>query len=122
MRALRFQSLVDVVALPAGFLVVDLHVERQRELDRRKDRIEMVGQEGENMFAGLLAGCEIASLAKTQYHVEKTVLRLSVGDGVMLATDRADANAGERKNSGFYCCLANHLDDRAHINVLIEVG
>ena len=31
MRGLRFQSLVDVVAFPAGFLVVDLHVERQRK-------------------------------------------------------------------------------------------
>src|SRR5665213_2419533 len=27
MRGLRFQRLVNVVALPAGFLVVDLHVE-----------------------------------------------------------------------------------------------
>src|SRR5258708_31179250 len=122
MRALCFQSLVDVVALPAGLLVVDLHVERQGELACSKDRIEMVGEDAEYMLAGLLAGGEIAPLAKTQDHVEKTVLRSPVGDGVMLATDGTDANAAERKNPGFHGCLAHHLDDPAHIDVLIEVG
>src|ERR1700722_2184167 len=42
MRGLRFQSLVDVVALPACFLVVDLHIERQRERACGKHRIEMI--------------------------------------------------------------------------------
>jgi hypothetical protein len=40
----------------------------------------------------------------------------------MLATDRADANAAERKNPGFDRSPAHHLDDPAHIDVLIEVG
>jgi hypothetical protein len=40
----------------------------------------------------------------------------------VLATDRSDANAAERKNPGFCRSLADHLDDRAHIDVLIEVG
>src|SRR5258708_13152704 len=73
--SLRFQSLVDVVALPAGFLVVDLHVERQRKLACRKDRIKMVRQRPENMLAGLFAGGEIAAFANPQPHAEKSVLR-----------------------------------------------
>src|SRR6266404_3945793 len=56
MDGLRFQRVVHVVALPAGVLVVDLHVERQREFGLRKDRIEMGGQRLENVFAGLSAG------------------------------------------------------------------
>src|ERR1700733_7955362 len=55
MRGLHFQNLVDVVALPAGFLVVDLHVERQRELALRKNGIEKVGEGSEDMLARLLA-------------------------------------------------------------------
>src|SRR4029077_16509025 len=39
MRGLRLQRLVNVVALPAGFLVVDLHVEREREFAAREDRL-----------------------------------------------------------------------------------
>src|SRR5882757_2070900 len=69
MRGLRLQGLVNVVALPAGFLVVDLHVERQRKLAGRKHRIEMVGQDAKNMLAGPLAGGEIAALAQPQHHV-----------------------------------------------------
>ncbi|MGY2844729.1 hypothetical protein ACVMDN_001983 [Bradyrhizobium sp. USDA 4510] len=38
---LHLQCVVDVVAFPAGFLVVDLHVERQREFAVGEDRIEM---------------------------------------------------------------------------------
>ena len=56
MGRLHFQGFVDVVALPAGFLVVDLHVERQREFAVREHRIEIGRQRLEDMFAGLLAG------------------------------------------------------------------
>src|SRR3984893_6355345 len=122
MRGLRFQDVVDVVALPAGFLVVDLHVERQRELARGKDRIEMIGQDAKNMFAGLLAGREIAPFAKPQHHVEKAELRIAVGDGKMLATDRPHADAAERKNPGLHRGLADHLDDLAHIDAGLEIG
>src|ERR1700758_5310799 len=59
MDRLRFQGFVNVVAFPAGFLVVDLHVERQREFARGEDRIEMPRQRAKNMLAGLLARCEI---------------------------------------------------------------
>src|SRR5438105_7229904 len=100
MRGLRFQGLVDVVALPAGLLVVDLHVERQRELALRKHRIEMGGQNFKDMFARLLAGGKVAALAKPQHHVEKAVVRIAVGDGIMLAPERADANAAEREDAG----------------------
>src|ERR1700676_2184042 len=93
MRGLRFQSLVDVVALPAGFLVVDLHVEGQREFALRKDRIEMVGQDAENMFAGLLAGRQIAPLPESQHHIEKPEMRLAVGNGVGPAPAAADPKA-----------------------------
>src|ERR1700675_3693398 len=101
MRGLRFQNVVDIVALPAGFLVVDLHVERQRELAARKDRVEIGGQCAEKMLAGLLGGREIAALAEPQHHVEKTEIRRTVGNGVVLAAYRADANAAERKDPGF---------------------
>src|SRR5881396_2116412 len=83
MCGLYFQSVVDVVAFPAGVLVVDLHVERQREFAIGKDRIEVSGQRSEDMFAGFFAGCEVASLAEPQHHVEKAEVRLAVGDGVM---------------------------------------
>src|SRR6201995_2690559 len=55
MRDLRFQGFVDVVALPAGFLVVDLHVERQRELAGGEYRIEIGRERLEDMLAGFLA-------------------------------------------------------------------
>src|SRR5450755_1176678 len=81
MRDLGLQRLVNVVALPTHVLVVDLHVERQRELAGRKHRIEMVGQRAKDMLAGLLAGGEIAPFAEPQQHGEKTVVRAAIGDG-----------------------------------------
>src|SRR5580692_4068087 len=100
MRGLRLQSLMNIVALPAGFLVVDLHVERQGELALRKNRIEIGRQRAENMLAGFLAGFEIASFTKPQHHVEESELRISVGDRVMLASHRADADAAKREDAG----------------------
>src|SRR3981081_1344966 len=122
MRGLRFQGVVDVVALPVGLLVVDLHIERQRELAARKDRIQIGGQRLENMFAGFLAGREIAPLAKAQHHIEKAELPLAVGDGVVLTSDRADPNAAERKDPGFHRRLADHFDDCADIHARLEIG
>ena len=78
-----------------------------------KDRIEMDGERLEDVLAGLLARGEVAALAKPQHHGEKAVLRVAVGDGVMLAADGADANAAERKNAGFHRGLAHDLDDQA---------
>jgi hypothetical protein len=40
----------------------------------------------------------------------------------MLATDRADANAPERKNPGFDRGLADDFDDFAHIDPRVEIG
>ena len=88
----------------------------------RKDGIEVVGQDAENMLAGLLAGREIAALAKPQHHVEKTEMRPPVGDGVMLAADRANANASERKDPGFHRGFADNLDHRAHIDAPVQIG
>src|SRR3977135_2945993 len=122
MRGLSFQRLMDVVALPAGFLVVDLHVERQRKLARSKDGIEVAGQGPENMLAGFFASRKIASLAETQHHIEKSQMRVAVGDGVVLAANRPNLNAAERKDSGFYRSLADQFDDRAHIDVLVELA
>ena len=81
-----------------------------------KHRIEMGGERLENMFAGLLAGGEIAALAKPQHHRQKTEMRIAVGNRVMLAADGADADAAERKDSGFHRGLADHLDDLCHID------
>src|SRR6266566_209308 len=122
MHGLRFQNVVDVVALPAGFLVVDLHVERQRELAARKDRVEIGGQRLEDMFAGLLSGREIAAFAEPQHHVEKAEIRGTVGNGVVLAAYRADANAAEREDPGFHRGLADHFDDLVHIDTRVEIG
>src|SRR5450756_1389899 len=127
MRGLRFRSpgfenLVDVVALPAGFLVVDLHVERQRELAAGEDRIEMAGEDLEDMLAGPLAGREVAPFAEPQHHGEKPEMRIAVGDRVMFAPECANANPPERKNPGFHRGLADELDDLAHVQALIEIG
>ena len=65
---------------------------------------------------------QIAALAKTQHHIKKTEIGPSVGDGVVLAADRANANASERKDPGFDRGLADDLDDRAHIDPRIEIG
>src|SRR5690348_15426943 len=73
MGGLHFQGFVDVVALEAGFLVVDLHVERQREFHSREDRVEMGRERLEDVLAGLLAGGEVAALAEPQHHVEEGV-------------------------------------------------
>src|SRR5258708_39448782 len=84
MGRLHFQSFVDVVAFPAGFLVVDLHVERQRELAVRKHRIKIGRQGLENMFAGFLSGGEIAALAEPQHHVENAEALAAVGHRIVL--------------------------------------
>src|ERR1700712_4307070 len=80
MRRLRFQSVVNVVALPARFLVVDLHVERQREFALCKNRIEARRQRLEDMFAGFFPRGEVAAFAETQHHVKKTKIRTAIGD------------------------------------------
>src|SRR3981189_16035 len=49
MDRLHFQGFVDVVAFPAGVLVVDLHVERQCEFHLLEHRIEMGRQRLEDM-------------------------------------------------------------------------
>src|SRR5450756_633218 len=119
---LRLQGFVNVVALPAGFLVVDLHVERQAEFAGRKDRIEIGRQGLEDMLAGGLSGSEIAPLAEPQHHGEETELRRAVGDGIVLAANGADADAAERKNSGLDRSLAHEFDDLAHIDAGVEIG
>src|ERR1700722_17100968 len=121
-RGLHLQRLVDIVALPAHLLVVDLHVERQRELARCKDGIEMVGQSAKDMLARLLAGGEIAALAKAQQHREEAEMRIAVGDGIMLAPDGADADAAEREDSGLHRGLADDFDDLAHVDAGVEIG
>jgi len=40
----------------------------------------------------------------------------------MLAFDRADADAAERKDSGLDRGLADDLNHRAHIDELVEIG
>src|SRR6201999_4207183 len=60
------QGFVDVVAFPAHVLVVDLDIERQRECALGEYRIEIARQSLEDVLAGLLAGGEIAALAKPQ--------------------------------------------------------
>ena len=69
------------------------------------------------MFAGLLAGGEVAAFAEPQHHVEKAVIRSAVGDRVVLASDGADANTAEREDTGLDRGLANQLHDRAHVDV-----
>ena len=76
----------------------------------------------ENMFAGLLAGCEVAALAEPEHHVEKTVTRLAIRDRKMLAADGADADAAERKNSGLDCGFADEFDNLAHVDGIVEIG
>ena len=111
-----------VIAFPTGFLVVDLHVERQRELARGKDRVEVIGEGAKDVLAGLFAGREIAPLAEPQHHVEKAVIRAPVGDGVVLATDGANTNATGRENAGLHRRLADHFDNLAHIETGTEIG
>src|SRR5260221_4035638 len=122
MDGLRFQGFVDVVALPARFLVIDLHVERQRELDLRKDRIEMRGERLEDVLAGPLAGGEIAAFAEPQHHVEEGEVRIAVGDRIMLAPDGTDADAAEREDAGLDGGLADDLDDLAYVSAAVEIG
>src|SRR5262245_42483693 len=102
MGSLHFQSFVDVIALPAGFLVVDLHVERQRERASGEDRIEMSRQRLEDMLAGLLARGEVTALAEPQHHREKAELRVAVTDRIVLAFDGADPDAANREDAGFH--------------------
>src|ERR1700676_5288752 len=121
-RNLRFQRLVNVVALPAGFLVVDLHVERQREFAPGENRIEMGREHLENVFARFRAGWEIAPLAKPQHHIEKAELRIAVGNRIMFAANGADPNPPERKDPGFHRGLAGDFADLADIDAGIEIG
>src|SRR5580704_15344311 len=100
---------MKIVALPAGLLVVDLHVEREREFACRKDRIEMHRQRLEDMLAGLLARRKVASLAEPQHHVEKAVGRIAVGDRIVLASDGANTNAAEREDAGLDRRLAHDV-------------
>src|SRR6059058_4919354 len=85
MGGFHFQGIVDVVALPTGVLVVDLHVERQGELGGREEGVEMPGERLEDVLAGLLAGRKIAAFADAQHHVEKAVILPRVCDRIVLA-------------------------------------
>src|SRR6266481_4814374 len=116
MDGLHFQSFVDVVALPTRFLVVDLHIERQRKFAVGKDRVEIDGQRLEDLLTGFLARREITPFAQPQHQVEKAEVRPPVGDRVMLAFDGADADAAKREDAGFDRRLADQLDDFAHID------
>src|SRR5665213_1286782 len=116
------QGFVDVVAFPAHVLVADLHLERQREIALCENRVEIGRQRLEDMLAGLLAGGEIAALAEPQQHGDKTVIRIAVGDRIMLAAHGADAGAPDREDSGFNRGLADHLDHLGHVDTGIQIG
>src|SRR6185312_12156800 len=122
MDGLDLQRFVDIVALEAGFLVVDLHVERQREFGLRKHGIQVRRQHIEDMLAGLLAGGEVAAFAEPQHHVEKGEVRIAVCDRVMLASDGANADAAEREDAGLDGGLADDRDDRADVDAAVEIG
>jgi len=57
---------MDAVALPAHLLVVDLDVERQRELLVLEQRLQKVRQRLEDVFPGFLARGEFAAFAESQ--------------------------------------------------------
>src|SRR6185437_12437597 len=118
----HFQSFVDVVAFPAHVLVVDLHLEREREGAFGEHRIEIGRQRLEDVLAGLLAGREIAALAEPQQHGDEAVIGVAVGNRKMLAAHGADAGAADRENSGFDRGLADHLAHLAHVDAGIQVG
>src|SRR6478736_5428593 len=122
MGGLRFQGVVDVVALPARVLVVDLHVEREREFRACEDGIKMAGERLEDLFAGFLAGWQIAAFADAQHHVEKAVILPRVRNRIMLAFDSADADAAEREDAGLDRSLAHHLTRRADVEAVVEIG
>src|SRR5882724_12102784 len=122
MRGHQFQSFMDVVALPARLLVVDLHVERQRKLALREYGIEIGRQRLEDVRAGLLAGREVAALAEPEHHVEKAEIGISIRDRIMLAFDSADADAAEREDAGFNRGLADDFDGFAHVDKGVEIG
>src|SRR5690348_15573301 len=122
MRGLRFQRFMNVVALPTGFLVVDLHVKRQRELAAGKDRIEVAGERAENLFASPLAASEIAPLAKPKYHGQKTEMVCTIGYRVVLAADGAHANPSDRENTRLDRSLADKLDDLTHVDAFIQIA
>src|SRR5204863_10042710 len=115
MGGLHFQGVVDVVALPARVLVVDLHVERQGEFRACEDGIEMPGERLEDVFAGRLAGLEVTAFADAQHHVEKAVVLPGIGDRIMLAPDGADADAAEREDPGLDRRLAHDFAHRADV-------
>src|SRR6478735_4495508 len=122
MGGLRFQGVVDVVALPARVLVVDLHVERQGEFRACEHGIEMPRERLEDVLAGRLAGWQIAAFADAQHQVEKAVVLPRVGDRIMLAPDSANADAAERKDAGLHRRLAHHLARRADVEAVVEIG
>src|SRR5579859_3169008 len=122
MDGLHFQGFVDVVAFEARLLVVDLHVERQREFGLREDRIKVRGQHLEDVLAGLLARGEVAAFAEPEDHVEEGEVGIAVGDCKMLAFDGADADAAEREDAGLDRGLADDLDDLAHVDASVEIG
>jgi hypothetical protein len=40
----------------------------------------------------------------------------------VLAPDSANADAAERKDSGFHRCAANYLDNRRYVDARFEIG
>src|SRR3954466_13791542 len=122
MGGFRFQDVVDVVALPARILVVDLHVEREGEFRDCEDGIEMPGERLEDMLAGRLAGWQIAAFADAQHHVEKAVVLPRVRNRIMLASDGANADAAEREDAGLDRRLAHHLARRTDVEAVVEIG
>src|SRR5215471_8052234 len=101
MGGLHFQGVVDVVALPARLVVVDLHVERQGEFACGEDGIKVSGERVEDMLAGFLTRRKISAFAEPQHHVEKGKILAAVRDRIVLAFDRANADAAEREDAGF---------------------
>src|SRR4029079_12434452 len=76
----------------------------------------------EDMFAGLLAGGEVAPFAEPQHHVEKAEMRVAVGNRIMLAAHGANANAAKREDAGLNRGLAHQFHNGAHVDARIEVS
>src|SRR4051812_22228116 len=122
MRGLRFQCVVDVVAFPARGCVVDLHVERQSELVVGEDGIEMPGEHLKDVCAGFVPCGEVTAFAEPQQHRKKRVVGAPIGDRIVLAADRAHADAANGEDAGFDCRLAHDFADLRHVEMGVEVG
>ncbi len=84
-------------------------------------RLELVAKRLEKRFTGCLAHLEGPSRRQAQYNIHEGIVRVTVGDAVVLSGHRARAQAADRQGLDSRRRLVKPADESLDIHRFLEI-